>query len=137
MRLLTVCSFVFVGVTMWGLPVLCAANDQGRPQMPDAGMAKAQKDATQKEAEKEKPEAPPAAAPKGGAINLNSATLDQLETLPGVGRKMAERIVEYRQKSGGFKKIEDLMNVKGIGEKNFLKLKPLVSVTAKSDKAGQ
>jgi competence protein ComEA len=50
---------------------------------------------------------------------------------------MAERIVEYRQKSGGFKKIEDLMNVKGIGEKNFLKLKPLVSAPAKTDKAGQ
>ena len=136
MRLLTVCSFVFVGVTMWALPVLCAAQDQGRPQLSDAGIAKAQKNATQKDAEKEKPEAPPAPAPKG-AINLNSATVDQLETLPGVGRKMAERIVEYRQKSGGFKKIEDLMNVKGIGEKNFLKLKPLVSVTAKSDKAGQ
>jgi competence protein ComEA len=115
--------------------VLCAAQDQGRPQLSDPGIAKAQRDATQKEADKEKAEAP-AAAPKG-AINLNSATVDQLETLPGVGRKMAERIVEYRQKSGGFKKIEDLMNVKGIGEKNFLKLKPLVSVTVKSDKAGQ
>ena len=50
---------------------------------------------------------------------------------------MAQRIVEYREKNGAFKKLEDLMNVKGIGEKNFLKLKPLVSVTAKADKAGQ
>ena len=41
---------------------------------------------------------------------------------------MATRILEYRQKSGGFKKIEELMNVKGIGEKSFLKLKPLVTV---------
>lgn len=61
-------------------------------------------------------------------INLNAATIDQLETLPGIGRKTAERIIEYRTKSGGFKRIEDLMNVKGIGEKSFLKLKPLVSV---------
>ena len=67
-------------------------------------------------------------------LNLNVATLNQLETLPGIGRKVAERIVEYRTKSGGFKKIEELMNVKGIGEKSFLKIKPLISV-AKSDKA--
>jgi len=69
------------------------------------------------------------------AINLNAATLDQLETLPGIGRKTAERIIEYRTKSGGFKRIEDLMNVKGIGEKSFLKLKPLVVVPPKTDKA--
>ena len=43
---------------------------------------------------------------------------------------MAARILEYRQKSGGFKKVEELMNVKGIGEKSFLKLKPLITVTA-------
>jgi competence protein ComEA len=60
-------------------------------------------------------------------INLNTATLAQLETLPGIGRATAERILEYRQKSG-FKKVEDLMNVRGVGEKSFLKLKPLVTV---------
>lgn len=69
------------------------------------------------------------------AINLNTATVDQLETLPGVGRRTAERILEYRQKSGGFKKVEELMNIKGIGEKSFLKLKPLVSVPPRPDKA--
>jgi competence protein ComEA len=69
------------------------------------------------------------------ALNLNSATVEQLETLPGIGRKVAERILEYRTKSGGFKKIEELMNVKGIGEKSFLKIKPLVSVPAKTEKA--
>ena len=67
-------------------------------------------------------------------LNLNAATLAQLETLPGIGRKVAERILEYRTKSGGFKKVEDLMNVKGIGEKSFLKIKPLISV-AKTEKA--
>ena len=77
---------------------------------------------------------PPAAAATP-AINLNAATIDQLETLPGIGRKTAERIIEYRTKSGGFKKIEDLMNVKGIGEKSFLKLKALVAVPPKTDKA--
>ncbi len=76
----------------------------------------------------------PAPVAEKAALNLNAATLDQLETLPGIGRKVAERILEYRAKSGGFKKIEELMNVKGIGEKSFLKLKPLVTV-ARSDKA--
>ena len=62
-------------------------------------------------------------------VNLNTATAAQLETLPGVGAATAQRILEYRQKSGGFKKIEELMNVRGIGEASFLKMKSLVSVT--------
>ena len=72
---------------------------------------------------------PRAATAASAPLNLNAATVAQLEALPGIGRATAERIVEYRQKSGGFKKAEDLMNVQGIGEKNFLKLKPLVTVS--------
>lgn len=68
------------------------------------------------------------------ALNLNTATLEQLEALPGIGRSTAQRILEHRQKSGGFKKIEDLMQVKGIGEKSFLKLKPMITVAPKADK---
>jgi competence protein ComEA len=71
-------------------------------------------------------------------INLNSATVPQLESLPGIGRSMAEKIVEYRQKNGGFKKIEDLMNVQGIGEKSFLRLKPLITVApSRAERSGQ
>ena len=69
-------------------------------------------------------------------INLNTATQAQLETLPGVGAKAAERILEYRQKNGNFKKVEDLMNVKGIGEKSFLKLKPLLDRDAEGRSSG-
>jgi competence protein ComEA len=66
----------------------------------------------------------------GAMVNLNTATVAQLEALPGIGRATAERIVEYRQKNGAFKKAEELMNVRGIGEKSFLTLKPLVTVAA-------
>jgi len=61
-------------------------------------------------------------------LNLNAATEAQLEALPGIGPATATRIVEYRKKNGGFKKVEELMNVKGIGEKSFLKLKGLIAV---------
>jgi competence protein ComEA len=76
-------------------------------------------------------QAPPEAgkAAVQSTVNLNTATAAQLESLPGVGPTLATRIIEHRQKNGPFKKIEELMNVKGIGEKNFLKLKPLVTVT--------
>lgn len=77
---------------------------------------------------------PDVAAKAVTLLNLNTATVEQLEALPGIGRKTAERILEQRQKAGGFKKIEDLMSVKGVGEKSFLKLKPMITVTPKSDK---
>lgn len=70
----------------------------------------------------------PAAKAAPAIVNLNSATAAQIATLPGIGEKAAQRIIEYREKNGGFKKIEELMNVKGIGEKSFLKLKPLITV---------
>ena len=80
--------------------------------------------------------APQAPTPQVTAINLNTANVSQLEGLPGIGEAVAERIVEYRQKSGGFKKVEDLMNVRGIGEASFLKIKALVTVTApRADRA--
>jgi competence protein ComEA len=81
--------------------------------------------------------APAAAAPAdkaGPTVNINTATSSELESLPGVGPKLAQRIIEYREKNGGFKKLEDLMNVQGIGEKNFLKLKSKLSVTAPAAK---
>jgi competence protein ComEA len=79
-----------------------------------------------------------APAPKGetkpaAMVNLNTATAAELEALPGIGASTAARIVEYRQKNGPFKKIEELMNVQGVGEKSFLKLRPLITVAGKVD----
>ena len=69
-----------------------------------------------------------------GPININTASASDLDGLPGIGAKTAARIVEYRQKNGPFKKIEELMNVRGVGEKNFLKLKTQIAVSnAKAD----
>lgn len=62
-------------------------------------------------------------------LNINTATPAQLETLPGVGPAKARAITEYREKSGGFKRVEDLTNVKGLGEKSVERLKPMVTVT--------
>ena len=76
------------------------------------------------------------ASASSAPVNLNTASVAQLETLPGIGKATAERILEYRQKNGSFKKVEDLMNVRGVGEKSFLKLKPLVTVTATKGEAG-
>ncbi len=64
-------------------------------------------------------------------IDLNKATLSQLNSLPGIGPVIAERILELREKSGPFKRIEDLMNIRGIGEKKFLKLKDLITIKPK------
>lgn len=92
-----------------------ASAQDATPPAPARKTAQAQKPA---DAQK-----PAAAAP----LNINTATVTDLQKLPGIGAATAARIVEYRQKNGPFKKVEELMNIRGIGEKSFLKLKPLIS----------
>jgi comEA protein len=60
--------------------------------------------------------------------NLNTAKPQQLQLLPGIGPKMAERIIEYRKTNRGFQTIEQVMDVKGIGEKKFAKMKSFLKV---------
>jgi competence protein ComEA len=62
-----------------------------------------------------------------GLVNLNEATVAQLDLLPGVGPKAAQRIHSWRQKRA-FKRIEELVRVKGFGKKQFLKLKPYLTL---------
>ena len=61
-------------------------------------------------------------------MNINTATLDQLEALPGIGPVLAQRIIDYRDQHGAFHAVEDLLNVSGIGDAHLADLKPLVTV---------
>jgi competence protein ComEA len=62
-------------------------------------------------------------------VNINQATAEEIARLPRVGAKLAGRIVEHRKEHGAFKRPEDLMQVKGVGEKFFTTLKPYVAVS--------
>ncbi len=64
----------------------------------------------------------------GKVVNINTASATELESLPGIGPSLAKKIVEFRQKNGGFKNPSDLMAVQGIGEKKYEQLKNLISV---------
>jgi competence protein ComEA len=74
------------------------------------------------------------------AVNLNTATKDELVALPGIGPAKAQAILDHRKAHGPFKSVEELKDVKGIGAKRFEKLKPELTVggspTAKSAGAG-
>lgn len=64
----------------------------------------------------------------GFPINLNLATLEQLDNLPGIGETLAKRIIEYRETYGGFKEVSELRNIEGIGEKKYNQIKDKVVV---------
>ncbi len=64
-----------------------------------------------------------------GKININTASLSELISLPGIGEKRAQKIISYREKAGGFENIEDIMNVKGIGEGIYTKIKDRITIT--------
>ena len=67
-------------------------------------------------------------------VNLNTATAAQIASLPGIGPKTADLVVQYRTKNGPFKTIEEIMNVRGIGEKSFLKIKSRLTVASAGQK---
>ena len=65
---------------------------------------------------------------KEGLININKATESELDTLPGIGPSRAADIISYRESNGGFKSIDEIKNVKGIGEASFEKLKEKITI---------
>jgi comEA protein len=125
-RLAIPLKIVPVHVPLATIPVTAAPVIERVHPAPDVRVTRTQEPAPSQ------PDAPPSApskSAKGSIVNLNTASAAELEELPGIGPSTAARIVEYRQKNGSFKKVEDLMNIRGIGEKSFLKLKPLITVT--------
>lgn len=62
------------------------------------------------------------------ALNLNTATTKQLESLPGIGPTLAKRIVDFREKKGGFKRVEELLAIPGISEQKWKSLRDLLTV---------
>ena len=70
----------------------------------------------------------PAATGSSGLVNINTASLAELDTLPGIGSVIAQRIIDYRTKNGPFAKIEDIQKVSGIGPVTYAKLKDLITV---------
>lgn len=76
----------------------------------------------------EVPAAPVVAVEQAGPVGLNTADLGRLQTLPGIGPRMARRIVEARVAGGAFRRLEDLRRVKGIGPRTLEKLRPLVEI---------
>ncbi|MDP8976566.1 MAG: helix-hairpin-helix domain-containing protein [Actinomycetota bacterium] len=70
----------------------------------------------------------PGGSPATGPVNLNTATAEQLETLPGVGPATAQAIIDYRKERGRFASVEELIEVRGIGEAKLAALRPKVRV---------
>jgi competence protein ComEA len=73
-----------------------------------------------------------AASALSGVVNVNTASAEQLSMLPGVGPSRAQAIVTLRKQRGGFKSVEDLLEVKGIGEASLAKLRPFVALEGKT-----
>jgi competence protein ComEA len=67
-------------------------------------------------------------------VDINEADVAELTKLPGIGEQVAKRIIAYRKENGPFEKAEELMNVRGIGEKSFVRLRPYLSLGADQDK---
>jgi competence protein ComEA len=74
--------------------------------------------------------AAPAAA-RTGAVDLNSASEDQPQEVPGIGPSLAKKIVDFRKENGPFKSVDDLLKVRGVGEKSLEKLRPHLTVGKK------
>ena len=67
-----------------------------------------------------------------GKVNVNTASVEELQLLPGIGESRAEAVVAERKRRGGFRQVDDLLEVKGIGESSLERLRPHVSISGKT-----
>jgi competence protein ComEA len=74
------------------------------------------------------PTAPKAAASEARPIDINTADSAALETVPGIGKSLSQRILAFREKNGAFQSVDDLLKVPGVGEKSIQKLRPYLTV---------
>ncbi|MBU1457036.1 MAG: helix-hairpin-helix domain-containing protein [Proteobacteria bacterium] len=75
-----------------------------------------------------------ATAKAGDKVNINTASLEELQKLPRIGPQIAQRILDFRKENGSFKRIEDMLKVRGVGEKMFDQLKDLITVGEATNK---
>src|SRR5262245_55281109 len=75
------------------------------------------------------PAAPKAAASEARPVDLNTADSATLESVPGIGKSLSQRIVAFREKNGPFQSVDDLLKVQGVGEKSIQKLRPYLTVS--------
>jgi competence protein ComEA len=100
-------------------------HDQQQLYVPRMGEADAPPPVIGRQAE---PDQPSPGGATAGKININTATAEELDALPGIGPSFAQRIIEYRETNGAFKSIEDIVLVRGIGEATLAKIKDLITV---------
>jgi competence protein ComEA len=118
--IVALCALVATGTATW----LTASTASAKPVAVKAAPAPAASAA----ADDDEPRARAGKKQVTGKLNLNSASDDQLQMLPGVGPSKSERIIAWRQKNGGFKRVADLRKVKGFGYKTLKKLEPYLDI---------
>ena len=107
---------ILAGTGFWGVRRFAPAVFLGEPDLIAVPNAEYPQDSTTKSVVSDKP----------ALLNINTASTEELQTLPNIGERMAKRIVDYRAQHGDFASVDALEDVKGIGPKTIEKLRPFV-----------